>query len=329
MFNNDEVRLAEVAGACQVPGCLNSRVSLAEAVVVWLRSLKDQHILPWVHLLQVNVGKAKSENFGGFDLSEYNLKLNLRGYEGDSDKVGQFRGYRQALADKLVVLRRLSDSSEAKVIRQSDSSRYFAVGRYRMKAKIIKRMGGFYSCSGLMLSCTYDPKLLSRDEAWADVGARGRRLMDNVNGWRRREGMAKVRGIKVLEEQSQTGYPHIHIAFPKLRWLARVEDISRWWGQAVNSCELTYRDSFSPAGYVCKYVSKMEGWSDEGLAEIWFNRTRAYSMSSDYYLQPVEKRVPEWSFYGTKRLSSLSMAELMVTFDSVVGDQELLISGFT
>jgi hypothetical protein len=97
----------------------------------------------------------------------------------------------------------------------------------------------------------------------------------------------------------------------------------------VNSIELTYRDTFSPAGYVCKYVSKMEGWSDSAMAEIWFNRTRLYSMSRDYYTQPVDKRIPEWEFFATKRVSLLSMPELMVTFDSVLCDKDLMSAGFT
>ena len=294
---------------------------------MWLNGIHPRNSIHWVHLLRVNVGKAGNAVFDEHNVSVFGGAADM----GRSvDKVSAFREYRQALADKLVVIRSLSDKSRAKVICRSDSSRYFPEGRYRMKAKIVKRMGGFYSCNGLMVSATYDPKLFTIDEAWADVGSRGRRVMDNVNRWRRREGMAKVRGIKVVEVQPSTGYPHLHIAFPKLRYIAPIAKLTEWWGQADNSVDLKYRDSFSPAGYVCKYVSKLEGWDDDAMAQIWFNRTRLYSMALDYYTQPLEKRVAEWEFYSTKSRSLLSMPELMVSFDTVeCSDKSLMYSGFT
>ena len=321
MVNTYNVDSLKKSGqGCQVPELLNSGVSVSEAVALWLSGLYSRKPLShWVYLLRVNVGKAEIPVFRV--PADMGLVV---------DKVSLFEKYRDSLADKLVVIRHRSDSSRAKVIRQSDSSRYFSEGRYRMKAKIVKRMGGFFSVPGLLVSATYDPKLLSLDEAWSDVGSRSRRFLDNLNRWRRREGMEKVRGIRVVEAQPGTGYPHIHIAFPKLRYLAPIGKLTEWWGQAVNSVDLKYRDSFSPAGYVCKYVSKLEGWSDEGMAQLWFNHTRIYSMAIDYYTQPLDKRVPEWVFYSSKSRSLFSMAELMVTFDSVdCQDRSLLYRGFT
>jgi hypothetical protein len=285
---------------------------------VWLNGIHPRNPIHWVHLLRVNDGKAI---LGGFPaLCKDSISV---------DKVSEFQGYRQGLAEKLVVIRHKSDSSRAKVICQADSSRYFSEGRYRIKARIAKRMGGFFSCNGLLLSATYDPKLLSLDEAWSDVGSRSRRFLDGLNRWRCRNGMPRVRGVRVVEAQPGTGYPHIHIAFPKLRWVAPVAKLTDWWGQAINSVDLKYRDGFSPAGYVCKYISKLEGWSDEAMAQIWFNHTRIYSMAHDYYVQPIDKRVPEWEFYSSKSRSLFSMAELMVTFDDVeCKDRSLLYSGF-
>jgi hypothetical protein len=315
----DVVSLAKSVQGCQDPECFNSRVSFGEAVAVWLSGLNPRKFLHWVYLLRVNDGKAKSGV----------LCPESRACRRVVD-VSVFQQYRQALAGKVVVVRHRSDNSRAKVIRQSDSSRYFPEGRYRIKARIVKRMGGFFSCNGLLLSATYDPKLLTLDEAWSDVGDRSRRFLDNLNRWRCRNGMPRVRGIRVVEAQPCTGYPHIHIAFPKLRWLAPISRLTEWWGQAVNSVDLMYRDGFSPAGYVCKYVSKLEGWSDEAMAQIWFNHTRIYSMARDYYVQPLDKRVPEWSFYSSKADSLFSMAELMVSFDDVeCRDKSLLYSGFT
>jgi hypothetical protein len=317
-YNEDSIK--ESYRGCQAPELLSSGVSVTEAVAVWLSGLYPRKpILHWVHLLRVNVGKAKTDALA-------TPKANFVFV----DKVSAFCQYREALADKLVVVSNRFDGSTARIIRRSDSSRYFPEGRYRIKAKIVKRMGGFYSTNGLMLTATYAPQLITLDEAWRRVGSDGRRLLDDINRWRRRHGLARVRGIKVIEVQPSTGYPHFHIAFPKLRWLAPVAKLTEWWGQAPNSVDLVYRDNFSPTGYVCKYISKLEGWSDESMAEIWFNRTRLYSMSRDYYTQVEDKRIPEWVFYTTKHLSSLSMPELMVAFDNVdCRDRSVLRAGFT
>ena len=53
----------------------------------------------------------------------------------------------------------------------------------------------------------------------------------------------------------------------------------------------------SPVSYVCKYISKLEGWSDLALSYLWTNRTRLYSMSREYVLLDYSgKRITEWSF---------------------------------
>jgi hypothetical protein len=234
------------------------------------------------------------------------------------------------LADKVVIVQNLADKGLARVIHQADGSRYFPEGRKRIRAKIYKRMGKWSSCHGLMLTLTFDPKLISCDDAWREVGSRGSRLMDVVNVWRKREGMPRVRGIRVLELQKQTGYPHLHYVFPKLKWLCDVTKVSEWWGQAVNSVDISYKDSFNPVGYVCKYVSKLEGWSDEALSEIWLNRTRLYSMSRDYYLVADERRSPEWSFCRTARLSGAGVwfRALVGEYDTVLGANDLAMEVF-
>jgi len=274
---------------------------------------------PWVHLLTVKSDKAVLEVLEGG-----------QGSISEDARVEAFRDYRSKLADKVVIVENLVDKGLVKVIHQADSSRYFPEGRKRIRAKIYKRMGKWSSCHGLMLTLTFDPELISCDDAWREVGSRGSRLMDVVNVWRKREGMPRVRGIRVLELQKQTGYPHLHYVFPKLRWLCPVEKVTEWWSQAVNSVDISYKDSFNPVGYVCKYVSKLEGWSDEALSEIWLNRTRLYSMSRDYYLVADERRSPEWSFCKTARLSGAGVwfRALVGEYDTVLGANDLAMEVF-
>ena len=280
---------------------------VAEAVRMGFVVVSHQCSIPWVHLLTVNSDKAISGDFR------------------EDSRVTAFREYRSKLADKVIIVGNLADKSMVKVIHQADSSRYFPVGRRRIRGKIYKRMGRWSSCHGLMLTLTFDPKMVSKEDAWREVGTRGSKLIEAVNVWRRREGMARVRGIRVLEVQKQTGYPHLHYVFPKLKMLAPIGRLSEWWAQAANSVDIAYKDSFSPVGYVCKYISKLEGWSDEALSEIWLNRTRLYSMSRDYYVVADERRLPEWSLLRTARLEAAGVwfRALVDEYDTVVGANDL------
>lgn len=311
------VSVAECPGGCQVLGLAKASLdwpirSAVVAEAVRLGGVVSSWCCPFplVHHLTVNAHKAVLGVFDGCRAE---------------DKVSAFRQYREKLAEKVVIVENLADKSVVKVIRQAAGSRYFPEGRKRIRAKIARKMGGFGSCNGYMLTLTFDPKMISREAAWREVGERGSRFMRAVNLWRRRKGWSKVRGIRGLEEQPSTGYPHLHYAFPKLRYLADIGKMVEWWGQAVNSVDYSYRDSFSPVGYVCKYISKLEGWSDEALAEIWGNRSRVYSMSSDYYLVADERCVPGWVFLRTAKLAGAGrwLRELIGSHDTVLGANDL------
>ena len=303
-------------GGCQAPKRLSPLIKEALKLGCVIASYPPLH---WVYIRRVNVPTAKSQNLA---INEANLI--------SENRVQSFIDYKNRLKNKLVIIRNINDAKKAKVIRQSDSSRYFPKGRKRIKAKIIKRMGGFFSSNGILATFTYDPKKISRIDAWGSVGRDGRRILKEINRYRKRNGLTKVRGIKTVEVQKKTGYPHLHIAFPNLKWLGPIGKINELWGQAVNSVDITYRDNFSPCGYVCKYISKLDGWEDESMAELWLNGTRLYSMSRDYYMMPLEKRILEWEFYCAKMRSAINMRELMTVFDSVeCDDQEIMFSGFT
>jgi hypothetical protein len=320
-YNADKVSRSR--GVCQGPGLaplVVEAVKLGCQVVSWYCPF------PWVHLLTVKSDKAVLEVSDGPAVHGPGGPLGpaVHGVSEDA-RVEAFREYRSKLADKVVIVQNRGDRSVVKVIRQADSSRYFPGGRRCIRAKISRRMGKWESCHGLMLTLTFDPKLISKADAWREVGSRGSDTMDALNLWRKRQGMPRVRGIRVLEVQKQTGYPHLHYVFPRLRWLCPVDKVTDWWSQAVNSVDISYKDSFSPVGYVCKYVSKLEGWSDEALSEIWLNRTRLYSMSRDYYLVAEDKRVAEWSLLRTARLcgADLWLRALVGEYDTVLGANDL------
>jgi len=246
---------------------------------------------------------------------------------GESRQVKAFLDYLAKLEDRLVLVVNLLDGNLAKIVKPADASRYFPDGRKRVKGKIFKRMGRWFNCPGYLLSLTFDPGKISRADAWRQVGVLRREFMNRVNRWRRRAGMPKAKFISVLEVQPGTGYPHVHLVFPYLYKLAPIEFMVETWGQASNSVDMSYKNSLSPVSYVCKYISKLDGWGDVALSYLWTNRTRLYSMSRDYMMPDYsDKRVPEWQF---QRCLNKSQAVNLVTnglsgYDTLLGADDLV-----
>lgn len=262
--------------------------------------------------LTVNEDKAKTDVLGAEDL--------------EVKQVEAFREYRVKLADQRCLVESLDDHRLAKLVRPADGSRYFKAGRKRVKAKIYKRLGRWYNCSGLLLSLTFAPSRISRAEAWRKVGLLRREFMNRVNRWRQRHGMTKAKYLAVIEEQPGTGYPHVHLVFPNLKYLATIEFLTETWGQDVNSVDIKVKNSLSPVSYVCKYVSKLDGWTDRALSYIWCNSTRLYSMSQDYRLPDYsDKRVNEWYFKRclTKAKAVFILGHGLAGYETILNTDDL------
>ncbi len=54
--------------------------------------------------------------------------------------------------------------------------------------------------------------------------------------------------IWVIEEQKQTGYPHVHIFYPWLKWLLKKDDVQMLW--KTGRARVEYADSVHLGGYV-------------------------------------------------------------------------------
>jgi hypothetical protein len=248
--------------------------------------------------------------------------------EHETNQQQAFKYYRQQLKEKRVLVENRIDRKTAKIIKPADASRYFPTGRKRIKARIFKRLGKWFNCPGLLLSLTFDPKKICRYDAWQLVGLFRREFIARVNRWRIRHGMPKAKFLAVIEAQKGTGYPHVHLVFPHLRWLAPLDFLTKTWGQATNSVDVKTKDSMSPVSYVCKYISKLEGWSELALSYLWVNRTRLYSLSRDYVLPDYsDKRVPEWVF---RRSLDRLRASYLVTnglggYETLLGAEDLLV----
>ena len=216
----------------------------------------------------------------------------------DAERItGQFRERREALRRKRVVLKSVAVAGRYQVVRPSDGSRFFPEGRRRAKANIRRRLGRWYNCPGVVVTLTYDPKRVDQDEAWYRVGRHRREFLNRLNLWRRRHGFEhrSLGCIVCLEPMAGTGYPHLHLVFPNLRFLAPLAVIDELWAHGL--VQTAYRDGLSPVSYACKYISKMEGWDDLSLAYISMYRLRIYSISRRYYLPAAPRPPAAWLFW--------------------------------
>ena len=79
-----------------------------------------------------------------------------------------------------------------------------------------------------------------------------------------------------VKECGENGYPHVHLVYPGLKYLADQELIKKLWGHG--HIKVNYGGSFKPASYACKYISKM-GKNDLGLMFMWWDRIKLYTFS--------------------------------------------------
>lgn len=147
---------------------------------------------------------------------------------------------------------------------------------------------------GAFLTLTYDHEKHLRWDAWGRLRPDLRRFKHDVAMRYERAGRDSPKYICAIEEQELTGYPHVHLFYPGLNWLLDKNVIKNLWG--VGRTRIEKARSVNIGGYVCKYITKMGGWSDESLAFIWKNKVRLYSYSRCYSL-PVETEEPsDWAF---------------------------------
>jgi hypothetical protein len=126
--------------------------------------------------------------------------------------------------------------------------------------------------------------------------------------------------VSVLE-QHESGYPHLNVFFPGLRILVKQNDfhkIAEWWKMGgPNGVEVEReRKPESVCNYVLKYISKMEGWTDECFAILWHYKIRLYNISHSFY---NEKETSGWVLVGIYK--SLSLEYLASHFGGITIDQ--------
>lgn len=204
-----------------------------------------------------------------------------------------FQVYKGRVGRTHVIFHKRDDLYDLKIMPASCRSRYFDEGRLYMSQRIRRRLGKYGMVPGLMETLTYDTKRIGKREAWASFGQDTRRFVNAVNQYRRRRNWRRLQYLWVVEVQLGTGYPHVHMFFPNLRWLAPLEIINGNWRQGRANVESPKRIKVNCAAYVSKYLGKMRGWLDLHLALLWSGRCRMYSFSRGFSAK-IEKRESEW-----------------------------------
>lgn len=219
-----------------------------------------------------------------------------------------FLEYRGRIGRTHVILHKMNEPSVLKIMPTSCRSRYFDDGRLYMSGRIRRRLGRYSSVPGLMETLTYDTKRMGKREAWGSFGKDTRRFLNGVNQYRKRRGWRRLHYLWVVEVQRGTGYPHVHIFFPNLRWLAPLKVINGNWGEGRANVESPKKIEVSCAAYVSKYLRKMEGWSDLHLALLWCGKCRMYGFSRGFSAKS-EKRESEWHRWQVIETSKVAALE--------------------
>ena len=219
-----------------------------------------------------------------------------------------FLEYKGRIGRTHVILHKKDEASVVKVMPASCKSRYFDDGRLYMSRRLRRRLSRYEKVPGLMVTLTYDIKRIGKREAWASFGKDTRRFLNAVNEYRKRRGWRRLHYLRVVEVQPTTGYPHVHIFFPGLRWLAPVEIINGNWREGRANVKSPKRIEVNCAGYISKYLRKMEGWSDLHLALLWCGKSRMYGFSRGFSAR-IEKRESEWQRWQVVETSNVAALE--------------------
>jgi len=214
-------------------------------------------------------------------------------YIKEAELLSAFSAYKNKVASRGVIFEKVDSKTGAVknlLVSGAATSRYFEAGRGFIRRKLHKRLPR-ESIPGCMLTLTVDPKRYTQLDAYGQIWQQFRLFRARLGSWRKRNGMKQtVQYIAVLE-QTKAGYPHLHVVFPGLKYLAPKGLISSWW--AMGSTNIRGPRPCSPIHYACKYISKLKGWDNLSLASIWWTQTRLYSMSVNFY-GFVEKVLSGW-----------------------------------
>ncbi len=164
-----------------------------------------------------------------------------------------------------------------------------------MRRKILKTLGKYFFSRSVMLSLSFAQKEISRVKAWEIVGGECRRLENAINQHRRRKGIKKAVAYFRVLESGEAGYPHAHVVYPGLKYLADWRVIKSLWGHG--SIDISYGKTIKPASYACKYITKMGG-NDLQMAFMKWFKVRLYNFSRGFKYLKIDKEKGWCVYFG-------------------------------
>lgn len=203
-------------------------------------------------------------------------------------------------------------------------SRYYQSGRSAIIKEIRRRLRS-EPMAGVFFTLTVDTKRFDMVEAWEGMWSEWNRFKKSLNMYRKRHMNAKhtIRYLAALE-QHVSGYPHLHVYCPGLRWLIKKQDLGKmddWWGMgSANTKKERHQDS--ARGYITKYISKLEGWSEVSMALLWHYQIRLYNMSRCY---SKGKQESEWEVLD----NFCTLEEVAEGLDIKIKNAESLLEAFS
>jgi hypothetical protein len=169
-----------------------------------------------------------------------------------------------------------------------------------MQSNIKKRLGARWFSPGCLVTLTYAPQRVSKEEAWRNIAADKKRFLHSINTRRYRNHAKGLKYLWAIENQPGTGYPHIHIFFPNLNYFMPSAELNHLWPWGMT--DVHHKDNINCASYLCSYLSKLEDWDLDSQSQIWANKTRVYGYTANYKLPlPTEKALVDGSYGGSFR----------------------------
>ncbi|MEN8614663.1 hypothetical protein ABFB09_05195 [Dehalogenimonas sp. THU2] len=240
-------------------------------------------------------GEASPPSFPPSFLVQNKDNVNAQFYKAKSLlTMWDFLEYKGRIGTTIIALNHKEDPSLMRLMPATCRCRYFDDGRRHISSKINKRLGKFNKVPGLMMTLTYDPKKTTKQDAWAKFGKDTRKFLNSVNQYRKRRGWRRLHYLWVVEVQEDTGYPHVHIFFPNLKWLAPLSILNGNWSEGRANVSSPKKLTTNCAAYISKYLRKMNGWTDLHLAMLWSGRNRMYGFSRGFSPKE-EKPESEWN----------------------------------
>lgn len=210
--------------------------------------------------------------------------------------INDFIKYKERIQNTCTII--TLDDKSVNYIEATSKSRYFIGGRIKMQRNIKKRLGARWYSPGVLLTLTYDPKKITKFEAWEKISQHKKTLLHALYIRNIRNHSKGLKYLWAVENQPGTGYPHIHVFFPGLNYLMPSGELKNIW--SWGRVNVIHKDNINCASYLCKYLAKLEDWDIESQAEIWANKTRVYGYSVIYRLpRPDIEKIASGSYGGS------------------------------